>query len=480
MLSFVGYSALVYLLVGLLFYLWGHPQILSARKRAGGLECKGADDFPSRHTAHAVQAVNFIINDIPSLRRKAPAAMEDVYRASVQRAFHTKHSFITTGTPHSRALYPRNYAWFYPCLLDPSSLIDVADAERRIALMMRGLSIILRNGANLPFPTTFVPLTSRRFAAVNYVRRSSDSLLGVLAGIETLVNASSAEGTAFASAFERARLEGRRLLGENLPTLRFQLESLIGWLRPFTLGGVTTPLIDRDEGRSSATDSRIERRRFVTNANVWATLVRAVRCGLFSRAEMEERIGRSLATYKSELLAVFGHQGYIVNSLEALSDCPARNVTLDFCHVLGGFWSFESEQEAALFRNTADLFLKSELLQDDARRCLLIAAENPVVTFFNRIGSAAYHGRTVWPAFNVEFVDRLLDLDAKQGGTGEYRLAAQRILTELQSHVEKLGFYPEILSPNGKPYRTWIYRCAHADSWFPRFVSVQARLTALE
>ena len=359
------------------------------------------------------------------------------------------------------------------------ALIDLSDAEHRIDLMVRGLSIILRNGTNLPFPTTFVPLTSRRFAAVNYVRRSSDSMLGVLAGIDALANAPLAEGTIFESAFVRARLEGRRLLSDNLPILRFQLESLIASLEPFTFGGVTTLLIDRDHGRASATDSRVELQRFVTNANVWATLVKAERRGLFSPAEIEERIGRSLTQYKSELLEVFGHEGYIVHTLQASDGIPARNVTLDFCHVFDGFWTFESEQEVMIFRNTADIFLHSEALQDDGRRCFLIAADNPVVTFFNRIGSAGYHGRTLWPAFNVEFADRLLDLDATVGNPGEYRIAAERILTKLRAYIEALGFYPEILNPNGKPYRTWIYRCAHADSWFPRFVSVEARLNGM-
>jgi hypothetical protein len=479
MLSFVGYSALIYLLVGLLFYLWGHPRILPARKRAGGLECKSAADFPSRHTAHAVQAVNFILNDIPRRRRKPAASIDGVYRAAVKRAFHPKQPFITTGTPHSRALYPRNYAWFYPCLLEPASVVDLADAENRIELMVRGLSIILRNGTNLPFPTTFVPLTSRRFAAVNYVRRSSDSLLGVLSGIGTLLNAPPAEAPAFEDAFARARQEGRRLLSQNLRTLRFQLNSLIAALAPFTFGGVTTLLIDRDEARSSATDSRIERRRFVTNANVWATLVKAERHGLLSSGEIEDRIGRSLAEYKSELLTMFGQRGYIVNSLEPAEGGPENNVTLDFSHVLDGFWSFESEQEVALFRNTADIFLEHEVLQDDTGSCFLVAAKNPAVSFFNRIGSASYHGRTMWPAFNVEFADRLLDLDAKQAKTGEYGIAARRLVTELRSHIETLGFYPEILRPDGAPYRTWIYRCAHADSWFPRFVSVEAKLNGL-
>ncbi len=67
-----------------------------------------------------------------------------------------------------------------------------------------------------------------------------------------------AEGTIFESAFLQARQEGRRLFSENLPTLRFQLESLIASLEHFTFGGVTTLLIDRDHGRASATDSRVE------------------------------------------------------------------------------------------------------------------------------------------------------------------------------------------------------------------------------
>jgi hypothetical protein len=165
--------------------------------------------------------------------------------------------------------------------------------------------------------------------------------------------------------------------------------------------------------------------------------------------------------------------------LAALNGFAARNVTLDFCHVFDGFWSFESEQEVALFRNTADLFLKSEVLQDDTRRCFLIAAENPVISFFNKIGAASYHGKTMWPAFNVEFADRLLDLDTQQDNAGEYHAAARRILAQLRDYIEALGFYPEVLRPSGEPYRTWIYRCAHADSWFPRFVSVEARLNGM-
>ncbi len=456
MVAFLAYFILGYLLLGLLFYVWGHPQVFPESKKLGGMESKGAADFPSRHTAHAVQTVNFLLHDIPRLRRKAVAAQSfaEIYAAAVRRAFDPRKPFITTGTPHSRAIYLRNYAWFYPTLLDANTIIDAEDGEHRIDLIVRGLSIILRNGSRLAYPTTFIPLTSRRFAAVNYDRKPSDSLLGVLAGIQELLKGPG-----------RAQSEGRRLLDEGMATLRFQLDCLLKSLEPFRFGEVTTLLIDRDESRSSATDTRIEKRRFVANANVWATLVKASRLGMATHREIEETLGRTIESYKQELLAVFGAEGYMVNTLDL-----ARNVTLDFCHVEDGFWTFESERETEVFRNTADLFLRNRELQDDSGRCYLISATNPEVSFVKRYTASSYHGRSVWPAFNVEFADRLLSMAQEH-----YQGAARRILEQIRTYVETLGYYPEILRPDGRAYRTWIYKSARADSWFPRFVSVCAR-----
>ena len=234
---------------------------------------------------------------------------------------------------------------------------------------------------------------------------------------------------------------------------------------------MTTLLIDRDEARSTATDTRVERRRFITNANVLATFEKAIKLGVISRPALERRLGRSLDQYKEELLLVFGSRGYIVNSLENLDDQSYKNVTLDFAHTLHGFWTFQSEGEVRLFVNTAKVFFDNRALQDDSHKCFLIAAQNPEVSFINRLGTASYHGRSMWPAFNVEFADRLLDL-SNATADSKYAVAARGILAQLRTYIETLGYYPEILRSDGSAYRTWSYRCAHANSWFPRYESV--------
>lgn len=467
MLSLVACLILVYLLLGALFYIWGYPWTFSRNTKADGMEGQGLDGLPCRHAAHAVQVVNFILHDIPRLRKPRQLPIAEIYEAAVTRAFDLRRLFITTGSPHSRAIYPRNYAWFYPTLLDPNTFISPDDAGRRVTLIARSLDLILGSGKDIPYPTTFIPITSRRFAAVNYEREPSDTLLGVFAGLEQLVTADARGQAPYERILGDARDKGRALLELHRPTLQFQLQHLISSLREFAApDGATVPLIDRDDSRSSSTDTRIERRRFVANANVWATFHKAVQFGITRPQEIETVIGRSLDTYRHELLRLFGASGHIVDSLE-----NPPNVTLDFCHVRGGFWSFTSTDEIAAFQNTADIFLDDPQLQDDSRRCFLIAATNPKISFFKRISVHSYHGRTMWPAFNVAFADRLLDL-ASATGKEKYRAAARSTLDQIRTYVSSIGYYPELLREDGTPYRTWIYHCARANSWFPHFASV--------
>lgn len=480
MLSAVAWLILAYLFFGALFYIWGYPRTFFRDRKAGpGSQPHGHDGAPARHAAHAVQIVNFIVHDIPRIRRSNPLAVREIYEAAVTRAFDPRRHFITTGSPHSRAIYPRNYAWFYPTLLDPSTFISPEDAGRRVALIARSLHLILSSGKNIPYPTTLIPITNRRFAAVNYERQPSDTLLGVFSGLEQLISADARGDASVESVLHDAREQGRALLDRHRPTLQFQLQRLISSLLPFAApGGTAVPLIDRDESRSSSTDTRIDRRRFVANANVWATLHKAIQLGVAAPHQVEAAIGRPLDAYRQELVRLFAANRYIVDTLDRVSEEKSHNVTLDFCHVHQGFWSLTSlspSGEIAAFRNTADLFLENPQLQDNSRHCFLVAAANPKISFFKRISVHSYHGRSMWPAFNVAFADRLLDL-ASTTGEHKYREAARAILHQIRAYVSSIGYYPELLREDGTVYRTWIYRCAHANSWFPHFASVWFRV----
>lgn len=50
-------------------------------------------------------------------------------------AFSATESFLVTGAPHATAYYPRDFAWFYPDVLDPETIMDSEDAVRRVRLL---------------------------------------------------------------------------------------------------------------------------------------------------------------------------------------------------------------------------------------------------------------------------------------------------------------------------------------------------------
>jgi hypothetical protein len=473
-LSWLVYALLFYLCACMVLYVWGHPRMF-LKAKSNKLMVSSVTTPIGRHMAFSVQVANFMLHGIPGRSpAQTPSAKKEIYAAAIKRAFEKSAYFITTGSPHSRALYLRNYAWFYPTLLDPCTFISRHDADRRVMLIRRSLSIIFRSTRHVPYSTTLIPISPRKFVPINFIRDPSDSLLGVFSGIEQLTNAGLQDSNLYGDILERAASEGQALLEANREDLRFQLNHLIDSLREFGSENLKVPLIDRDENRSTATDTRLERRRFITNASVWTTFRKAVELGIVPQSEIEKRIGRTLETYKQELLALFGERGYIVDSLENLQAEDYRNVTLDFCHVHHGFWTFSSAREIELFQNTAELFLQNTELQDDSHRCFLVAANDPHIQFLKKIAVASYHGRTMWPAFNVEFADRLFDLSVATGNS-RYRDAASEILRQLTIHIERIGYYPELLRPDGRPYRTWIYQCAHADTWFPRFIAVSAK-----
>jgi hypothetical protein len=473
MLLIFAYALLFYFCVSMFLYVWGHPRMF-LKAKSNNLMVSSMTTPIGRHMAFGVQVANFMLHGIP--RRspaQTPSSKTEIYAASIKRAF-DKRYFITTGSPHARVLYLRNYAWFYPTLLDPCTFISQHDADRRVTLIRRSLSIIFRSTRHVPYSTTLIPISPRKFVPLNFIRDPSDSLLGVFSGIEQLTNAALQDSELYRDILERAASEGEALLEGNRAELQFQLNHLIDSLREFGHENLKVPLIDRDENRSTATDTRLERRRFITNANVWTTFRKAIELGIVPQSEIERRIGRTIDTYKQELLALFGERGYIADALENLQAEDHRNVSLDFCHVHRGFWTFSSPREIELFRNTAELFLQSTELQDESHHCFLVAANNPRIQFLKKIAVASYHGRTMWPTFNVEFADRLFDLSVATNDS-RYRDTASEILKQLTIYIERIGYYPEVLSAGGKPYRTWIYRCARADTWFPRFIAVSAK-----
>jgi len=173
MIHLVIYLVSAYFIVGIVIYIWGHPLRDRVAAPAKTAYTEGKTNVLYRHLAHSAQAVNFLVHSVSVVAREQTSApIATLYRESVRRAFDPKHLFITTGAPHSRGLYLRNFAWFYPDLLNPATIIDEADRKNRLILLERSLRTALETMGARPYTTTIVPLTVRRFAAVNYMTPS--------------------------------------------------------------------------------------------------------------------------------------------------------------------------------------------------------------------------------------------------------------------------------------------------------------------
>ena len=233
-------------------------------------------------------------------------------------------------------------------------------------------------------------------------------------------------------------------------------------------------LCDARAPRSAATDTRAERRRFVTNACVYTTFVWGVQLEIVDENELKRLLGRDLARYKRDLLRLFGKGGYIRHSLDGPTGSPVFSVALDFVSVHRGFWDLNEESERALFAATADLIIAEPRFRIPTTFHFLVSADNPRNKMIHKIAAPAYQGRSSWPTFNVEFADRMLDYD-EFSGSDTYRACAQGILKDIRIATEVHGGYQELISEQGLKYRTWAYKGAVAHSWFPRFLSVWRR-----
>ena len=258
--------------------------------------------------ANGIQAVNFL-GDRFLRRYQASAGIDELYRHSVNSAFSPQEAFLVTGAPHASAYYPRDFAWFYPDVLDPETIMDSEDAVRRVRLLEKSVRLMLEAVRSNVVTTTIVPAGSDRYIGVNYFSLPSDTLLGILAGLEQIVRADQRSSSYLA--MSQGAHAGRLLLAGYREDLKKALSELASSLQPFDDNGVTALLCDVTAPRSAATDTRAERRRFVTNACVYATFMRGIRLGVIDQIELERLLGRELSQYKQELLRLFGRHGYI-------------------------------------------------------------------------------------------------------------------------------------------------------------------------
>ncbi len=97
--------------------------------------------------ANSIQAVNFLGDRFLRKAYGLSSAIDDLYRHAMNSAFSETESFLVTGAPHATAYYPRDFAWFYPDVLDPETIMDSEDAVRRVRLLEKSVRLSSRRDA---------------------------------------------------------------------------------------------------------------------------------------------------------------------------------------------------------------------------------------------------------------------------------------------------------------------------------------------
>jgi hypothetical protein len=118
--------------------------------------------------ANALQAVNFLGDRFLRKSQHSFSAIEDLYRHAMDSAFSVTEAFLVTGAPHASAYYPRDFAWFYPDVLDPETIMDSQDAVRRVRLLEKSVRLLLEAVRAGVVTTTIVPAGRGRYLGVNY------------------------------------------------------------------------------------------------------------------------------------------------------------------------------------------------------------------------------------------------------------------------------------------------------------------------
>ena len=213
-------------------------------------------------------------------------------------------------------------------MLDPETILNSEDAVRRVRLLEKSVRLMLEAVRSNVVTTTLVPAGRDRYIGVNYFSLPSDTLLGILAGMEQIMRAD--QRTSSYLAMAQGAHAGRLLFAGYRDDLKKAIFQLASALEPFDDDGLTALLCDATAPRSAATDTRAERRRFVTNACVYATFLRGIKLEVIDRIDLEAVLGRELSQYKRELLGLFGQPGYIRHALHLAARrrrCPLRSIS---------------------------------------------------------------------------------------------------------------------------------------------------------
>lgn len=232
--------------------------------------------------ANGIQAANFLGDRFLRKAHRISSEIDELYTDAMNSAFCATEAFLVTGAPHASAYYPRDFAWFYPDVLDPDTIINSEDAIRGFVCSKRtsGSCWNRRSGV---VTTTIIPAAQIGISVSTTFRDLRIRCWVSSRRLEQIICADQRASASYLGLSQGAHA-GRLLLIEYREDLKKAIIQLARSLEPFDDNGTGYLLCDAAAPRSAATDTRAERRRFVTNACIYATFLRAIELGVIRSA----------------------------------------------------------------------------------------------------------------------------------------------------------------------------------------------------
>ncbi len=385
-------------------------------------------------------------------------------------------SFSRHSAPHATAYYPRDFAWFYPDVLVPRPSWISTTRSAGFACWKRASGLMLGPFAPMLLrPPSFRQAAATGYIGINYFSLPSDTLLGILAGLEQLMRADQRPSPY--PAMSQGAQAGRLLLAEYREDLKQRdISTSRGALVPLEDGGVTALCYVTSPHRAPRPPMP------APNAGGLSQCMCLRDFCAWDRARRDGRTNRAGSFARTGTLAIQEGAAPVVRParLHQALPCiagepPPSAIALDFVNVLPRILgSCATRPSARCLAATTDWILAEPRFQSRYVALPGIGGQ-PAKQDDPQDCSARLSGALVMA--DVQRLIRRPHAGVRRAlrHRQTIRPCARAILGDIRTASETHGGYQELLSEVGQKYRTWAYQERRRSLWFPRFLSVWRR-----
>lgn len=412
---------------------------------------------------------HIMTNTLSAPKKTTGNRLDDVIREIHNLRFHKKNPFLISGD-HFSVLYPRSLGIFYHTLLDSRTALDSKDWHERQSIYLKTISYALMTFAkSKSLATTIVPIGRLTVTTVNIYSYPSDTLYSLLYALKVLIDDKEIDRL---YPFQAVSRLNNSTMSAGIALYEQYRNTLARHYKTYrsTVFDPTTNLIKTSIKLSGTKDMAKRQSAFYDNVIFWRTTQLAQELGIIERdpAFLDSMKKIILKTYWDSKQSFF-HEDINKNRYSYSSDWLIAYQT--------GFLSPENNYDRLYLQKILSYIHENKIDQPfglkyhpDNRREQLYW---PV-----RLFAPDYGSKIIWSHWGMEYIKLLAHL----GSVTNNQTLIERAREQLNSYklaITKYHAYPEVYSPDGKPFRQGMYRSVLRTGWIVNFEQAEAMLKSI-